>query len=143
MSSNVHDVRRSAGRERPLRSGARLPPRDLALAWLLVVVIAALAWVITVAQARHMGIEPGTMGMALPLFLLLWLVMMAAMMLPSVAPVAITWAKGIARQATGRARAVRMGEFIGGHLAALTPVRLGPFRALPVTRPLVAHHSGA
>src|SRR2546423_6044789 len=134
MSSNVHDVRRSAGRERPLRSGALLPPRDLALAWLLVVVIAALAWVITVAQARHMGIEPGTMGMALPLFLLLWLVMMAAMMLPSVAPVAITWAKGIARQATGRARAVRMGEFIGGYLLAWTALGVAAYGALAFTR---------
>lgn len=45
------------------------------------------------------------MGMALPLFLLLWAVMMAAMMFPSVAPVAVAWARSIGRQASGWARA--------------------------------------
>ena len=48
--------------------------------------IAVLAWVLVVDQARDMGVEPGTMGMGVPLFLLLWLVMMIAMMFPSVAP---------------------------------------------------------
>jgi hypothetical protein len=32
------------------------------------VVIAGLAWVLTIGQAREMGVEPGTMGLALPLF---------------------------------------------------------------------------
>ncbi|NUP46369.1 MAG: DUF2182 domain-containing protein [Catenulispora sp.] len=143
MSSNVHDARRSADQDRPLRSGTLLPPRDLAIAWLLIVVIAALAWVITTAQARHMGIEPGTMGMALPVFLVLWLVMMAAMMLPSVAPVAITWAKGIARHATGRARAVRMGEFIGGYLLAWTAFGVAAYGALALTGHLADDHPTA
>ena len=133
MVSSVHAVRRSAGRDRPLRSGALLSPRDMAVAWLLIVAIAALAWVITVGQARHMGIGPGTMGMALPLFLVLWVVMMAAMMLPSVAPVAITWAKGIARQATGRTRAARMGEFIGGYLLAWTLFGVAAYGVLAFT----------
>jgi hypothetical protein len=57
------------------------------------VALAALAWVVTVQQAREMGIGPGTMGMALPEFLLLWVVIMAAMMFLSVAPV--TWVRSI------------------------------------------------
>ncbi|CCK31811.1 putative membrane protein [Streptomyces davaonensis JCM 4913] len=54
--------------------------------WSLIALIAALAWVLTVGEALDMGIEPGKMGRALPLFLALWLTMMAAMMLPSVPP---------------------------------------------------------
>ncbi|WP_369407120.1 hypothetical protein [Streptomyces hokutonensis] len=50
------------------RPGVLLPRRDLALGWLFLVLIAALAWVLTTAQARDMGMEPGTMGLALPLF---------------------------------------------------------------------------
>ena len=47
--------------------------------------LAAVAWAVTVMRARTMGNGPGTMGLALLPFLGLWLVMMAAMMLPSVA----------------------------------------------------------
>ncbi|MEV8598282.1 DUF2182 domain-containing protein, partial [Streptomyces sp. NPDC052012] len=45
--------------------GGLLPTRDLAAAWSLVVLIAVPAWALTVGQARDMGVEPGTMGMAL------------------------------------------------------------------------------
>ena len=143
MGSSTHDGPRSAVRDQPLRSGALLPPRDLGAAWALIVLVAALAWVITVAQARHMGIAPGTMGMALPLFLVLWVLMMAAMMLPSVAPVAVTWAKGIARQSTGRVRAVRTSEFIGGYLLAWTVFGLFAYGALAATGHLVDGHPTA
>jgi predicted metal-binding membrane protein len=43
--------------------------------------------------ARTMGNGPGTMGLALLPFLGLWVVMMAAMVLPSVAPVAVLWTR--------------------------------------------------
>ena len=81
----------------PSRPGVLLPRRDLAVGWVLLVLIAALAWTLTVAQSRGMGMEPGTMGLALPLFLALWVLMMAAMMLPSLAPVALTWVQAIRR----------------------------------------------
>lgn len=106
--------------EPPLRQGNLLPPRVLATAWSLLVLIAVLAWVLTAGQAGGMGIEPGTMGLGIPLFLLLWLVMMAAMMLPSVAPVAITWARWIGRRSTGAARAARTAAFTGGYLFVWT-----------------------
>ncbi|GAA0672074.1 DUF2182 domain-containing protein [Kitasatospora atroaurantiaca] len=123
--------------KQPLRPGVLMPARDLALAWGLIVVIAALAWVFTVGQARDMGIEPGTMGMALPLFLVLWLAMMAAMMLPSVAPVAVTWARGIGRQASGAERAVRTAEFLGGYLLVWTSFGLLAYGGLALTGHLV------
>ncbi|MFJ7779429.1 DUF2182 domain-containing protein [Streptomyces yangpuensis] len=121
----------------PSRTGVLLPVRDLALAWSLIVLIAALAWLLTVDQARGMGVGPGTMGMALPLFLVLWLAMMAAMMLPSVAPVAVTWAKGIARQSGGAVRALRTTAFLSGYLVAWTLFGLAAYGGLALTGGLV------
>ncbi|MFI7005074.1 DUF2182 domain-containing protein [Streptomyces sp. NPDC050145] len=123
--------------DHPLRTGVLLPVRDLAVAWTLIILIAALAWVLTVGQARDMGVEPGTMGMALPLFLLLWLAMMAAMMLPSVAPVALTWAKGIGRQSSGAVRALRTTEFLCGYLLVWTAFGLLAYGGLALTGDLV------
>lgn len=123
--------------------GGLLSKRDLATAWLLVVLITAPAWVLTIGQARDMGVEPGTMGMALPLFLLLWVTMMAAMMLPSMAPVAITWVRGIGRQSSGWNRAARTVEFIGGYLMVWTAFGALAYAALALTGDLVADHPTA
>ncbi|MGW2716503.1 DUF2182 domain-containing protein [Streptomyces sp. NPDC001492] len=117
--------------------GGLLPARDLAVAWLLVVLIAVPAWALTIGQARDMGVEPGTMGMALPLFLLLWVTMMAAMMLPSMAPVAITWVRGIGRQSSGWTRTLRTAEFVGGYLLVWTAFGLLAYGALALTGRLV------
>lgn len=127
----------------PTRPGVLLPGRDLALAWVLMVLIAALAWVLTVGQSRRMGMEPGTMGLALPLFLLLWVVMMAAMMLPSVAPVAITWVQAIGRQAAGPVRALRIAGFVSGYLLAWVGFGLVAYGLLAATDRLLDGHAGA
>ncbi|WP_329342281.1 DUF2182 domain-containing protein [Streptomyces sp. NBC_00663] len=123
--------------------GGLLPARDLAAAWFLVVLISVPAWVLTVGQARDMGVEPGTMGMALPLFLLLWVTMMAAMMLPSMAPVAITWVRGIGRQSSGWARTGRTVAFIAGYLLVWTAFGLLAYAALALTGHLVDDHPAA
>jgi predicted metal-binding membrane protein len=117
-----------------------LPRRDLLLAWSLVVLIAVPAWVLTVGQARDMGVEPGTMGLAVPVFLLLWVTMMAAMMLPSMAPVAITWARSIGRHSSGWTRAARTTEFVGGYLLVWTAFGLLAYGALTFTGALVEDH---
>jgi predicted metal-binding membrane protein len=117
--------------------GGLLPARDLAAAWFLVVLIAVLAWVLTIGQARDMGVEPGTMGTVLPLFLVLWVTMMAAMMLPSMAPVAITWVRGIGRQSSGWARTARTFEFVGGYLLVWTAFGALVYAALAFTGDLV------
>jgi predicted metal-binding membrane protein len=117
-----------------------LPARELAAAWSLVVLIAVPAWVLTVAQARDMGVEPGTMGLALPLFLLLWVTMTAAMMLPSMAPVALTWVRGIGRRTSGWSRAGRTVEFLGGYLLVWTAFGLLAYTALNLTGDLVGDH---
>ena len=95
-----------------------LPARQLAPAWAALVVLAALGWVVTVQQARGMGVGPGTMGLAFPAFVTLWVVMMAAMMFPSVAPIAIMWSRTIVARYTGATRAWRIGTFVTGYLVA-------------------------
>src|SRR5262249_56778578 len=82
-----------AGRAAATRRVRALPPRQLAVPWIAVAALAGVAWVVTILLARSMGNGPGTMGLALPPFLGLWAVMMSAMMLPSVAPVAVLWTR--------------------------------------------------
>jgi predicted metal-binding membrane protein len=107
-----------------------VPPRQLAPAWVALVVLAALAWVVTIDQANGMGIGPGTMGLAFPAFIVLWVAMMAAMMFPSVAPVAILWARTIQARSTGAIRTWRITTFITGYLVAWATFGVGAFVAL-------------
>ena len=123
--------------------GGLLPTRELATAWLLIVLIAVPAWVLTIGQARDMGVGPGTMGTALPLFPLLWVTMMAAMMLPSMAPVAVTWVRGIGRRTSGWTRTARTTEFVGGYLVGWTAFGLLAYAALALTGGLVEDHPAA
>jgi predicted metal-binding membrane protein len=96
----------------------RLAPRQLARPWILFVALAAVGWAVIVALAGSMGNGPGTMGLALLPFLGLWILMMAAMMLPSVAPVAVLWARSISGISAGLGRVVRMILFVSGYLLA-------------------------
>ena len=102
----------------PLRTGNLLPARQLSAAWSVMVLIALLAWILVVAQTGGTDMGPGMMGMSMPLFLVLWVLMMIAMMFPSVAPVAITWARAIGRQSSGAARVLRTTQFVAGYLLA-------------------------
>ncbi|MET8860496.1 DUF2182 domain-containing protein, partial [Streptomyces sp. NPDC004579] len=121
-----------------------LSARQLAFAWSVMASIALLAWVLVVDQARDMGVEPGTMGMDVPLFLLLWLVMMIAMMFPSVAPVALTWARAIGRRSPTRVvRVTRTAQFVGGYLLTWTAFGLIAYGLLAGTGALVDEHPGA
>lgn len=95
-----------------------VPFRQIALPWGVLTALAVLAWSATIAQSRSMGRGPGTMGMSLPFFLAMWVVMMAAMMFPSVAPVATSWTRSISRTASGAGRAARIAAFVGGYLFA-------------------------
>ena len=107
-----------AGPASVIRPVQALPPRQLAVPWIAVAALAAVAWAVTVMLARTMGNGPGTMGLALLPFLGLWVVMMAAMMLPSVAPVAVLWTRLITGASAGPGRLLRMGAFLAGYLLA-------------------------
>ena len=84
----------------------RLTPQAAVL-----LIIAAIAWVAIILWAQSTGPMTGTMGLALPAFVVAWTVMMAAMMLPSVAPVASLYVRSV----SGR-RAPRLTLFTAGYL---------------------------
>jgi predicted metal-binding membrane protein len=77
----------------------------------VLLIAAAIAWVAIIAWTQASGAMSGNMGLELPAFLVAWTVMMAAMMLPSVAPVASLYARSI----TGH-RTLRLIVFTGGYL---------------------------
>ncbi len=115
----------------------RLPFKQMAPAWTFLVLLAILGWFVTIDQARGMGVGPGTMGLALPAFIALWIVMMAAMMFPSVAPIAIMWSRTIAAKSTGAERTWRMATFISGYLVAWASYGALAFLALLGTERLI------
>jgi predicted metal-binding membrane protein len=115
-----------------------LPLRQIAAPWIAVAVFAAVAWAVTVMLARKMGNGPGTMGLALPPFLGLWVVMMAAMMLPSVAPVAVLWTRLISGASSGAGRVARMILFLTGYLLTWAAVGVVAFAVLAGTGRLLA-----
>lgn len=77
--------------------------------------LAALAWAAVIAYARDMGNGPGTMGMSLRAFIPMWGGMMAAMMLPAVAPVAMLYARTMKTN-----RGARLSLFVAGYLVVWT-----------------------
>ena len=126
-----------AGPAAAIRPVQALPPRQLAVPWIAVAGLAAVAWAVTVTLTRTMGNGPGTMGLALLPFLGLWVVMMAAMMLPSVAPVAVLWTRLITGASAGPGRLMRMSAFLTGYLLAWAVVGAVAFAALAGTGRLV------
>jgi predicted metal-binding membrane protein len=98
-------VSSSRGLARP-RPG--LATREVAV----LLILAAGAWAATVALARGMAGMTGTMGLGLAAFLPVWMLMMAAMMLPSVTPTASLYAKTVQQN-----RAVRIAGLVAGYLA--------------------------
>ena len=54
-----------AGPASVMRPVQALPPRQLAVPWIAVAALAAVAWAVTITLARTMGHGPGTMGLAL------------------------------------------------------------------------------
>jgi predicted metal-binding membrane protein len=77
----------------------------------VVLLIAALAWGAVVVQARGTMAMGGTMGLGLLAFVPLWTLMMAAMMLPSVAPVAVLYERSVSDN-----RILRLAMFAAGYV---------------------------
>jgi predicted metal-binding membrane protein len=102
------------------RPALRLTPQNLAL-W----GVAALAWAGVVAYARDMGNGAGTMGMPFAEFLPMWSLMMTAMMLPAVAPVAALYLRTIDAN-----RPHRLLLFVAGYLVVWVTVGIAAFLAL-------------
>ena len=79
-----------------------------------------LAGIVTLDQVRAMGNGVGTMGMPFGAFVAMWTAMMAAMMFPSVAPVAILWIRFIGRRLSGGVAVLKIALFVSGYLLAWT-----------------------
>jgi len=86
----------------------RLTPQAAVL-----LLVAAVAWLVTVGRAGAMAGMSGTMGLGLLAFVGMWALMMAAMMLPSVAPVASMYQRSVRSY-----RALRLAGFTSGYLLA-------------------------
>jgi predicted metal-binding membrane protein len=88
----------------------------------VLLILAAGAWAATLALARGMAGMAGTMGLGLAAFVAIWTLMMAAMMLPSVAPTASLYAKTFRDN-----RAVRIAGLVSGYLAVWAAAGLPAF----------------
>ncbi len=93
----------------PVRRAAQFAPA------LALVAVAAVCWAVTAHRMRGMDMGPGTPLGGLGWFAVVWATMMAAMMLPSLLPMALTYAA-----ASGRSKASASGAatlvFAGGYL---------------------------
>jgi predicted metal-binding membrane protein len=98
--------------------------------WIALCLLAAGAWAVTVVQAHGMGVGPGTMGLTFLAFIALWVVMMAAMMFPSVAPMVIVWIRSVSARSTSWQRIAGVTEFLGGYLIAWAAFGVVAFVAL-------------
>lgn len=98
--------------------------RPLSWPTLSLVAAALAAWVATIAwiRAGDMGAMPGTMGMSVVAFTLMWGLMMAAMMLPSVAPFISVYQRTITER-----RGARLTGLATGYLTVWTAVGLVAF----------------
>jgi predicted metal-binding membrane protein len=87
---------------------------------------AAAAWLITITQAGSMGMG-GIAMMGAALFLITWLVMMVAMMFPSVAPMTLAFASVTRSRGEGTLAAA---PFVIGYLMVWTAAGLVPLSVL-------------
>ena len=94
--------------------------RQLLPGWIALCLVAVLAWTVTVTWAGSMGVGAGTMGLSFGAFLVVWAIMMAAMMFPSVAPMAIVWIRSVAARPNRWGRMTGISSFLAGYLFAWT-----------------------
>ena len=124
---------------------AALAPRRISTTSVVLAAAAVVAWGATIAWIRveDMGAMPGTMGMSLVSFTVMWGLMMAATMLPSVAPFIRTYQGTVVER-----RAVRLVGLALGYLLVWTAVGVvaffvaGWFGDLATERAGVAHVVG-
>lgn len=104
-------------------------PKPLATAIVAVLLgCAAVAWLFTISQASSMGAGAVAM-MGAGLFLITWLVMMVAMMFPSVAPMTLAFASVTRSRGEG---VLPTSAFVLGYLLVWTAAGLVPLGVLQV-----------
>jgi predicted metal-binding membrane protein len=88
---------------------------------------AAIAWYFTVLGTGEMPPGPGTMGLDLAGFLLVWSLMMAAMMLPALAPLATAYLRSLRAVPEVPLRAARTAALVAGYLVSWAVFGAGAF----------------
>jgi predicted metal-binding membrane protein len=101
----------------------------------VLLLLAAGAWAATVAVARGMTGMSGTMGLSFLLFILVWTLMMAAMMLPSVAPLASLYARSMTSS-----RTARLSGMVAGYLLVWAAAGVPAYALAALTGWLDGHH---
>ena len=101
----------------------------------VLLILAAGAWAATVTIARGMSGMTGTMGLGLAAFVAIWTLMMAAMMLPSVAPTAALYARTVQSR-----RTVRLAGMVAGYLAVWAVTGLPAYGLAWMTGSLTGQH---
>jgi predicted metal-binding membrane protein len=125
------------GQRRPSRvrpQGAR--PADVQI-WLVAVLLglAAIAWLATGDRMGGMDAGPGTDPGSLGFYVGVWVVMMAAMMFPSIAPMVLTYRRiHNHRRERGKARPGATALFVAGYLIAWTGFGLAAYGLLETIR---------
>ena len=104
----------------------------------LLLLVAAGAWAGTVLLARGMAGMTGTMGLGLAAFVPVWTLMMAAMMLPSVAPAASRYARNVSGHGT-----VRIAGMAVGYLAVWAAAGVPAFGLAWLAGWVTGRHPGA
>jgi predicted metal-binding membrane protein len=103
---------------------------------------AAACWWVVAGRAADMPAGPGPMGLGLWSFLLIWVAMMAAMMLPAVAPVAGLYASSLASGSGPAMRAARTGGLVAGYLAVWSALGAAAYPATLSGGWLARSHAG-
>lgn len=103
----------------------------------VILIAAALAWLGTIIWAQDMGVMPGTMGMTLAAFVVMWTLMMAAMMLPSAMPMITLYIRTIQSN-----RWPRMTAFTGGYILAWAAAGIPAFILAWIAGEIATSYSG-
>jgi predicted metal-binding membrane protein len=104
----------------------------------LLLLLALVAWAATDARMRGMDAGPGTDLGTLGFFLVTWVVMMSAMMLPSISPMVLMYARMASGQRE-RGKGEQAGTtafFVGGYLIAWTAAGLAAYAIYELVRSL-------
>lgn len=97
--------------------------------------IAGLAWLAVIAHARGMNAMGATMGLGLLAFVGVWTLMMGAMMLPSVSPVAVLYGRAVTDN-----RVMRLVGFAAGYIVVWGLAGLPAFAIAAVLSSVAIEH---
>jgi len=109
--------------------------------------LAALGWIVTDARMSGMDAGPGTDPGTLGFYVTAWVVMMAAMMFPSIAPMVLAYARIAPRMHAARASSGSTPLFVAGYLLSWTAFGLVAYALFAVVRSVAGpelawHHAG-